>query len=286
MAIKFHNNGNLKVTDLDETQSDIKFKDDEGLECADFEEGSGDDGLVGYWTMDDNLDTTNVIDSSGEGNHGTFSDANGNPYTSAHSVTGQVNRALEFDGIDDYVDCGNAASLDITENEITIEAWVKPIAFLGYLRIVDKTNSTGSSSWRGYALLVSQPNHYIYASFGMDGGTNAKTITPDNTVETDKWQHFFAVYNNTTKKCTLYKNGEYISGQTQTTGVGNRVNPSNHLFLGIGTSNDGPFNGLIDEVRIYNRALSAEEILLHYNNSKHRFYDTGKMSILGEIDET
>lgn len=80
-------------------------------------------GLVGYWTMDeDSLLSPNTIrDYSPYGNTGTIYGA-----TFATDRHGQPNKAMSFDGVNDYIDCGNNSSLDITD-EITISAWIKSV---------------------------------------------------------------------------------------------------------------------------------------------------------------
>jgi len=85
-------------------------------------------GLFGHWTMNDNANTSEVLDSSVNGNHGVFYDdatGAGSPIkgdTSDHSVAGVNDLALEFDGEDDYVEI---PALDVSSNTITIAAWVK-----------------------------------------------------------------------------------------------------------------------------------------------------------------
>jgi len=71
-------------------------------------------GLVGYWNFDQGSGTT-ASDSSGYNNHGTI--------YGASWTSGKVGGALSFDGLDDYVDCGNSETLDPTQ-EATVEAWV------------------------------------------------------------------------------------------------------------------------------------------------------------------
>ncbi|RLG23281.1 hypothetical protein DRN85_09655, partial [Methanosarcinales archaeon] len=80
---------------------------------------TGQAGLIGYWAMDDNIDDTIVLDSSGNEYHGT---AQYN--TSVLHQTGIIDGALDFDGANDYINCGNSTDFDITD-AITISAWVK-----------------------------------------------------------------------------------------------------------------------------------------------------------------
>ena len=89
---------------------------------------------VGWWRLNGNAE-----DSSGNNNHGTLS---GDPQW----VVGKIGGALEFDGVDDHVDCGNDPSLDIT-GPVTIAAWVYPTGSgsSNYPRIVDKSDGTGGA---------------------------------------------------------------------------------------------------------------------------------------------
>jgi len=103
-------------------------------------------GLVGYWRFEEGVGTT-VKDSSGYGNNGILENSDGDEW-----VEGRFGQALEFDGSDDYVDCGNDSSLN-TPDAITIEAWIKP--FANNKRIVSKDD--GSSS-REYMLKIRSDN--------------------------------------------------------------------------------------------------------------------------------
>ncbi|MCK4634745.1 MAG: BNR-4 repeat-containing protein, partial [Candidatus Aenigmarchaeota archaeon] len=76
--------------------------------------------LIGYWNFEHVLTNGTVYDNSTYGNDGTMEN-----FTSNTTVTGKYGKGLEFDGNNDYIDCGNGNSLNIT-NEITIEAWIKP----------------------------------------------------------------------------------------------------------------------------------------------------------------
>ena len=104
------------------------------------------EGLVGHWKMDEdswNGTVDEVIDASGYDNHGNQGLEHYPPsyriYTGATSIgAGKYDRAGEFDGIEDYVDCGNDASLNITD-AITIEAWVKQIGIPSGIPITNCT---------------------------------------------------------------------------------------------------------------------------------------------------
>ncbi|MCK4359450.1 MAG: LamG domain-containing protein [Candidatus Cloacimonetes bacterium] len=114
--------------------------------AADFS-GEAIEGLVGYWKMDeDSWDGTvdEVIDISGYDNHGIGEPTNGTYNGPTTIAAGKYDRAGEFDGIDDYVDCGNDPSLDITD-AITVEAWLKPLP--NPFELLDDFEDRGNETW-------------------------------------------------------------------------------------------------------------------------------------------
>src|SRR6056297_297742 len=79
--------------------------------------------LVGDWKMDDNAANSTVVDSSGNGNDGTFNSDGSEDNTANHSVDGANGRALEFDGVDDNIN--TPLSIDISDSGFTVSAWAK-----------------------------------------------------------------------------------------------------------------------------------------------------------------
>ena len=214
-------------------------------------------GLVGYWTMDDNAANTTVIGSSIEGNTGTFSDANGNPYTSAHSVTGQVNRALEFDGVDDYV--RTIRDSDYSINNFTVELWFQTTDTDKLFCALNLRNIgfSGNSTMVGFRMSG------VFSFRDNDG--NGLNVAYPTSINDGKWHHFVAVKEGNEGRL-------YIDGEFYNYGTGSELD--NYEFgdfaLGLDQYGGGRnyWEGLIDEVRIYNRALSAEEIQARYNATK------------------
>ncbi|MCK4348653.1 MAG: LamG domain-containing protein, partial [Thermoplasmatales archaeon] len=173
-------------------------------------------------------------------NHGTLT--NMNPETDW--VDGKIGSALDFDGIDDYVEVPDSASLDITE-EITIEAWVKPDSVSGYHAILDKAGS--------YIFLTHNDELFFYLH-NPDGFKKSSGLN----LETGVWQHVAITFDRNNLR--FYKNGTSYTP----TEWPHSISSSNNAVR-IGTDNWNEFfNGIIDEVKIYNRALSAEEIMAHY----------------------
>jgi len=188
-----------------------------------------------------------AYDSSFYNNHGTI--------YGATWTDGKFGKALSFDGVDDYVEVADSSSLDITD-EITIMAWVKPrgsYADLTYPTIVRKEGAYGLRFGHSTGNL----NGVIWI-----GGSAVYSNSIENAWDTTRWTHFAFVYDG--QYLRLYRNGVEAATPKACTGTID-VSANN---LGIGASGKGSylFNGTIDEVRIYNRALSENEIkMLYYN---------------------
>ena len=217
-------------------------------------------GLVASYDMDEGDGQTlyNAADT-GSANDGTL--VNGPKWinrsqtsNSSGSLTSDSSGALEFDGVNDYVNCGNDASLDIAD-AITIEAWVKPTLLSGKDRIiVGKGITNGYTIWYQYAwdfLLVDiaesdSTRHFVH-------------INGSNNLPLNQYTHLVGIYDG--QYIILYVNGVERAKKD----VGSYTINTIAQDLLIGKHSTYPFNGSIDSVRIYNRALSAEEVRYHYN---------------------
>jgi len=140
-------------------------------------------GLVGYWTFngaDIDWSTNTAYDRSGQDNNGTI--------YGAKPAIGKVGQALEFDGVNDYVDCGNGPSLDITD-AITVEAWAKSDAEENG-RIVSK-HGGGSYGWMLSQRGSDDSIEWRISTTGSDwnGG-----FTSPNSFKINTWHHIAATY--------------------------------------------------------------------------------------------
>lgn len=199
------------------------------------------DGLVSYWKMDEsswNGTPGEVIDSSGNSNNGTSTNAN-------TTSTSKFGNAGDFDGTDDYVNVPDSASLDVTD-AITIEAWIKPASTSGRDEIIQKEGAYGLKLENGQ----------------LQGYTWGQAVVYGSTLSADEWYHVAFTYDKSQKK--LYVNGELIgtpvSDSTAIATSALALSISGHGFVG-----GDYFNGIIDDVRIYNRTLSLKEIRDLYN---------------------
>jgi len=199
------------------------------------------DGLVGYWPLSERYsDGNTAYDLTRYNNHGELVNSPG--WTEGH--VGE--QAAEFEGEDEAIDVNDNSAISMTES-LTISMWF-------YLD--DTTSNNG------------KPSHYLYKSDAYGIFNDGPSVTKDNDRNyvnsddppTDRWVHTAAVYDGT--ELVEYRDGTQIASTT----VDAPIDDSQNL-LRIG--NAGGYNwtvdGAIDDVRIYNRELSKDEISVLYN---------------------
>jgi hypothetical protein len=208
--------------------------------------------LVASYGFNENTGTT-ANDNSGNGNTGTLTNG------PAWSPSGKYGAAILFDGTNDFVNINDANALDLT-NGMTIEAWVNGSNLTGYKTAICKENGTNNLS---YALSPNnntsgvanqRPNARIRI------GTTTTTVTGTTKLALNTWIHVASTYDGAVLR--LYINGVQVSTANVT---GNMGVSANALRIGGSTALAQYFTGLIDEVRIYNRALSQVEIQTDMN---------------------
>lgn len=188
---------------------------------------------------------SSVGDSSGNGNSGTITGA-------AWSTTGKYGNALSFNGTSNYVTINDSPSLDLTSG-MTLEAWVKPSTLSGWRTVMMKEKS-GNLVYALYANTDSnKPSGEIYTTGNRDVRASSALITTD-------WKHVAVTYDGTVLK--FYIDGNEVGS---TTTSGNIAVSNNALRIGGNTVWGEYFKGLIDEIRIYDRALSQPEIVTDMN---------------------
>lgn len=214
-------------------------------------------GLVGYWKLD-GATGTSTADTSNMGNTGTT-------VNSPTWVSGQVYNAVSLNGSNQYVTIPDAASLRLT-GPFTISIWVK-FAVLPATNQETMLVEKFGTNQPNYMLALDEgwftgPNQLL---FGFDDGTFWHWVTATSTVYTGQWYDLTGVLDLTSETLNLYVNGTLINSQ------------SNNYLLGPPDSGSGNpvtigswpgfshLNGALDDVRIYNRALSPAEVLALYN---------------------
>jgi len=206
----------------------------------------GEPSLVGHWKLDETSGLT-AADSSGYNNHGTLVGMTGTDWTE-----GIKDGALMLDGASHYVNCGNDPSLRLT-GDVTISAWVKmdPANEGAYMGIGGKL-ATGP--YNGYSL-VRHSSNVFRLWMGNDGG-DLTSADSDVTYNDTDWHHVVGVMANNTGSL-------YVDGVKQTIeGTCGLVDSGDYAYIGkqYSTQDDRSWKGIIDDFRIYNRALSAQEI--------------------------
>ena len=202
-------------------------------------------GPVGWWKLDENTGLA-AADGSGSGNNGTLT--NGPTWTA-----GRLGSALAFDGINDNVTIPHSPSLALA-GAFSLSAWVNP--------------AISTANFK--SLMVKNYTHFFYASskgycgngavlVGFVGSAGAKTACDRNPLPVNAWTHLAATSDGSVLR--LYRNGVMTSSAVVT---GAPIASTGTLQLGASRFGEY-FNGKLDEARVYNRALSAAEVLALFN---------------------
>ena len=196
-------------------------------------------GLVGAWGFNE-ASGTSATDSSGTGNTGTVTGA-------TRVAGGRYGGALSFDGVNDLVTVNDANSLDL-RTSMTLEAWVRP---------------TAVNDWRT-VILKEQPGQLVYALYGSTDNsrpsahvftTGDRALGGPAVLPANAWSHLATTWDGLNLR--LYVNGTQVASSALT---GTAVASASPLRIGGNTVWSEWFAGLIDEVRVYNRALTPAEL--------------------------
>lgn len=214
-------------------------------------------GLVGWWPFNGNAN-----DESGNGNNGTVNGA-----TLTTDRFGVLNKAYSFDGVDDYVNVNNSSTLN--PSQLSINCWI--LANENNLCIMEKGNVLNATE-HTFGLThndIWQIQRGLKSSFGIGScGTTNSNVT---------WGTYGEVTNSTWTMITVSIDNlgiikHYINGQlvyTSSSGIqlSSCNSPSSTLRFGGPHWNSDPewFNGFIDDIGIWNRTLSLQEISDMYN---------------------
>jgi hypothetical protein len=219
--------------------------------------------LVAWWALDDGSGMT-ARDSAGHpgGPHdGTLQ--SGPLWESADVRVGRG--ALKFDGIDDRI---VIESFDVQGTGITIAAWIRPpdLAALNDPRLVSKAQGGGTPDHYWAMVLSGSGEDNLEFRLRTDTGAATRRTSPQgNDMQADEWAHLAVTWDANDPFMRLYKNGREIdsvskAGTAVGVGPGVRIGVGNQSVSAGSGSMDRPTPGILDDVRIYERGLSAEDI--------------------------
>lgn len=232
------------------------------------------DGLVGWWPFNGNAD-----DESGNGNNGTTNSA-----VMISDRFGTPDRALSFDGLTSLVTIPHSASLDITGSPLTISVWVYLPQFQENGRnnnfIYKASYSSGPQGLRCWMNNIGGGSGcYMYM---VDGDYSTATSTGfDYTTEIGlgTWKHVLFTNDNTTLRS--YVNGTQVH-ESPTNGTMIGVNSSPLYFGGPNSPNsntDGYYEGYMDDIGMWNRALTQQEVTALFNTQVPTSHSCGAANV-------
>jgi hypothetical protein len=201
--------------------------------------------LLARWNFDEGMGTT-LRDVTGNGNEGTIAGAGW--------VNGKIGGALSFDGKNDYVAIPYKLNLDIRK-ALTAEAWINPSSNKAYQRIIAQAEYPN----KDYSIYLGDKNNIIFSA--NIGGVVNNLYSAINSLPVGTWSHVAGTYDG--EYIRLYLNGKQVAFSKIT----GEIN-SDYKTMTIGGDPKGYyFSGMIDEVGIYNSALTAENILSRYQGA-------------------
>ena len=234
------------VVDLEDLQ---RFAEDWMCDVEDI-------SLVGYWKFDEGTGQF-ALDLSGHGNKGTLKNG-----------TSWGDGILCFDGVDDWVEVNDSNTLDIT-NQITLSAWVyfdnNPTK---WTKIVIKPYQSYSDPWELYCIDFghNKPGSSVYniprfmITDGLTTGNYGGAYDVNYVLPEGSWHQVVGTYDGSIVR--LYVDGQPVASSSATLQIGTNNMP---LSIGGRLGTNDSFNGCVDNVRIYNRALTQDEVLDLYN---------------------
>jgi len=211
---------------------------------------------IAHWKFDEGSGST-AFDSANNAGNGTI--------TGATYTTGQYGTSLDFDGTDDNVNVADTAVLDFDDTaDMTISGWFNRDTATTDDVIVAKRNGIASTD-TGYIAYLDDATDTLI--FEVSDATDEYQLESSATFTSTGWNHFTIVWDqDSAANSEIYINGR-VDSAADTRTIANIGTLANAVALRIATESDGgnPFDGKLDDVRIYNYARTAEEIRVDYN---------------------
>ncbi|MDC3133894.1 hypothetical protein OA958_03555, partial [Bacteroidota bacterium] len=273
----------VEILDVDIVQNDTTICQGDSIELtvvsssnsSDDLGGSLNNGLVAYYPFNGNAN-----DESGNGNNGTVNGA-----TLTNDRFGNADEAYDFDGIDDCIDI-NSQSIDLfIYNSMTLSFWTNPnnIDNSNLLGTVISKYYQGDENNSSFAISINESTRAI-ETFG--DGLLPIYSTQNNIVDYQSWDNYTVYLDKLNGTATVFKNGNFIglgSVSFNNLQISNVITSIGRVYAGIpGAVNSNHFDGNIDDIGIWNRALTSQEIQELYNSQYNHSYAWSN----GETTET
>lgn len=231
--------------------------------------------LVGHWTLDETSGTS-ISDGSGNANTGTFSGE-----VAVVSVNGKIDTAIEFDAVDDEVNAGSGTTLDdVFSGGGSLSTWIYPETYGeggSYGRIASKGAADAQDGWQ--FIVDGAQNEAISFHISCDGGGFVWWKTTSGTVPLNQWSHVVVTFDrdSTSNTPTFYVNGSPVSsgvvvdaGSSASCGTFfEGTDAAFDFYIGQRVDGNRTFDGYIDDVRLYDRALVASEVFTLYQQAQN-----------------
>ena len=242
------------------TAGEIRVDYNQGMAVMLGGDGTSATSSIALWHIDEGQGGT-IYDDSTNSNDGTVSASS----TMNNWTSGKYGNAIDFDGTNDYITVSDSTSLSIT-SDLSLSAWIRPDVVDKEQTILGKWDETTGTDDRSYRLWLDSSNNLNF-SVSTDGAAVVTQTDTNITFSAGTWYHIEGVYDDAgTMKI-------YIKGAIQNTkssGVPVSVDDNaSNLYIGgkenTAGSVDTKFDGIIDDVRVYNYARSASQVLIDYN---------------------
>ncbi|GEM_PF-1944992 len=217
-------------------------------------------GLIGYYTLDTaniNWGTGAVADSSGNGHTGTVT----NLSTPASVVTGQIGQGISFTGSNQYIDTTNYAD---NPSNLSVAGWFKSGGDQTHSFLVDKMSNFGNGA--GWTVYFNQISGGMEIGFVTQeaGGSNWEQYQNHSDIPADGlWHHFVATLSGGPGNggiILIYIDGSSVSLDNLSRGTFTTITTAVNVRMGNDSDVEKQFIGSLDDVRVYNRTLSATEV--------------------------
>ena len=207
-------------------------------------------GLAAYWPLDESSGAT-AHDASGNGNNGTLQCSGCALPT---WVAGERHGGLNFGGPNDVISVPDSPGLELT-NHFTVAFWVNVTANATNITYLSKGGFAN-----GYQVATGSPGNYIYFNL-FNNNLTVGRCSANDVIQDQSWEHIAITYDGAS--VTFYLDGAIVGTPCSLTGM---AGTSNAPLL-IGGTNASSATGTMDEIRIYNRALTAQEVANLYNDT-------------------